>query len=124
MRAKDKGRHVLISAAAESDIQEILSWTKRRFGEAQERAYAAAIAEAIAALAAGSAARGVRERADIDRGLYVLHLSRVRRRARHFIVFRFRNEERRVVDVFRVLHDAMDLVRHVSPNRSNEEGPI
>jgi toxin ParE1/3/4 len=121
MTTRAEGWRVLVSAAAWADIREILRWTERRFGAVQANAYATAIADAIAALTAGPATRGIRERVDIDQGLYTLHLSRIRRRARHFIAFRFRNEERRVVDVFRVVHDAMDLARRVPRETSDEE---
>jgi toxin ParE1/3/4 len=78
---------VTTTATADRDIEQIHDWTERRFGVTQADAYSAAIADAIVALSAGPAARGVRDRGDLRPGIYTLHLSRFRRRARHFLVF-------------------------------------
>jgi toxin ParE1/3/4 len=112
---------VEIAHAADADIREIDRWTERQFGAVQAEAYAAAIANAIAALIAGPQIRGARPRTDMRRGFYTLHLSRFQRHARHFVVFRVSDPERRVIDVLRVLHDAMDLVRHLPGEASDEE---
>jgi toxin ParE1/3/4 len=46
--------------------------------------------------------------------LFTLHVARKRRRGRHFILFRAdTNPNRGLIDVLRILHDAMDLERHV-----------
>ena len=110
---------VNVTRAADADIEEIHRWTEDRFGPAQGDAYATAIASAIKALAAGPRVRGGRRRGDIRPGLYTLHLSR--RRARHFILFRVTDPDGRRLDVLRMLHDAMDLVRHLPSDLSDEE---
>jgi toxin ParE1/3/4 len=79
---------VNITRVADSDIREIHRWTEEHFGTAQANAYSGAIAAAIAALLAGPEAPGARPRPDIQAGLYTMHLSRFRRRARHLVVFR------------------------------------
>jgi toxin ParE1/3/4 len=113
---------VQFSAAADLDIEEIHRWTEERFGAAQADAYATTISDAVAALSEGPAKPGVRERIDIESGLYTLHLSRFRRRARHLILFRTgRRAPRPVIDILRVLHDAMDLARHIPRAGSEEE---
>ena len=114
---------VNVTKAADADIEEIDRWTEQRFGSAQAQAYATAMADAINALAAGSDVRGARARTDIQSGLYTLHLARFRRRARHFVVFRIRDADHRMLDVLRVLHDAMDLPRHVPIEGDAKEAP-
>jgi len=65
------------------------------------------LADALAALSAGPAAVGVRPRPEIGVRLYSLHAGR------HFVVFRASREKDRSIVVLRVLHDTMDLARHV-----------
>jgi toxin ParE1/3/4 len=114
---------VNVTRAADADIEEIDRWTEQRFGSAQAQAYATAMADAINALAAGPEVRGARARTDVQSGLYTLHLARFRRRARHFVVFRISNADRRMLEVLRVLHDAMDLPRHVPTEGDKKEAP-
>ena len=71
---------------------------------------------------------GARRRDEIARGIRILHLARAGRRGRHFIVFRVSGKASdRVIDVLGLLHDTMDLPRHVpasedSDGRSDENG--
>jgi toxin ParE1/3/4 len=112
---------VNVTRAADADIEEIHRWTEDRLGLAQADAYATAIASAVKALAAGPRVRGARRRGDFRSWLYTLHLSRFRRRARHFVLFRVSDPDGRRLDVLRILHDAMDLVRHLPSDASDEE---
>jgi toxin ParE1/3/4 len=77
----------------------------------------ATLADALKALSGGPTVIGVRARADIRANFYTLHVARGRRRGRHFILFR---EERETIVVLRILHDAMELARHLPPDASNE----
>jgi toxin ParE1/3/4 len=107
---------VRLTAAAEADFQDILRWTVEQFGEAQAHIYAETLSAALEALAAGPTVVGARARDDIAKGLFTLHVARHGRRGRHFVLFRIgRDEEREVIEVLRLLHDAMDLPRHVPP---------
>lgn len=101
---------VRLSAAAEADFQDILRWTAERFGSTQARTYKATLAAAIAALHDGPEPLGARERPDIAAGLFALHASSAGRRARHLILYRVKAPD---IDVLRILHDAMDLPRHI-----------
>jgi len=106
---------VRLSAAAQSDFHEIVRWTTEHFGSRQGSVYAETLSDAVVALMAGPAARGVKARNDIAPGLYTLHVARKRRRGRHFILFRIGSHAGQpIIDVVRVLHDSMDLARHVS----------
>lgn len=116
MIAAKRRRPVRLAAAAEADIGEILRWTAERFGQRQARVYAETLAAALEELSEGLEASAVRERNDIARGLFTLHVARHGRRGRHFVMFRIgRDSQTEVIEVLRVLHDAMDLPRHVPP---------
>ena len=106
---------VRLSASAETDFQEIVRWTARQFGPRQAASYAQILSAALISLSkSGSEADGVRKRNDIARGLYGLHAGRGGRKARHFVMFRVTSDKgRENIDVLRILHDAMDLQRHV-----------
>lgn len=48
-----------------------------------------------------------------------LHVARNGRKGRHFIMFRVEDiEEENQIDVLRLLHDSMDLERHLPPTES------
>ncbi len=105
---------VRLSAAAESDFTHIVEWTVEHFGAAQALVYAETISLAMAALSEGPSITGARARHEILKGLYSLHVARQGRKGRHFIMYRLdRCNPDRVIEVLRVLHDSMDLPRHL-----------
>lgn len=101
---------VRLPDAAEADYDEILRWTTQRFGVAQAAIYGDLLAGALVRLVRGPAIAGARQRDEIGLGLRSLHVGR---RGQHIILFRAGTEAERVIDVLRILHDAMDLARHV-----------
>lgn len=112
------GRHwpVRLAAAAEDDFIEILRWTAEHFGDEQARIYANTLSSALEELGAGPNLVGVQARNDIAKGLFTLHVARPGRKGRHFVMFRIGRDQRgETIDVLRILHDAMDLPRHVPP---------
>jgi toxin ParE1/3/4 len=99
---------------AESDIADIAVWTVRQFGEAQALAYVETIRLALEELVGGPEIVGARARDDIGKGLRELHVARSGRKGRHLILFRIsRRETDKFIEVLRILHDAMDLKRHI-----------
>ena len=105
---------IRLTAAAEADFQGILRWTLEQFGELQAQVYADTLSAALESLAEGPKIIGAIARNDIARGLFTLHVARHARKGRHFIVFRIgRDKDRKVIEVLRLLHDAMDLARHL-----------
>jgi len=107
---------VRLTAAAEADFEEILRWTVDQFGEGQARSYAETISAALNELAAGPAVIGAKNRDDILKGIRTLHVARKGRKGRHFVMFRVgRVPGQNVIEVLRLLHDAMDLPRHLPP---------
>ena len=114
MRAGERPWTVRLTAAAEADFEEILRWTVAQFGEAQARIYAETLSAALNDLAAGPTIVGARKRDDILKGLITLHVARKGRKGRHFVMFRVGSApDRDVIEVLRLLHDAMDLQRHL-----------
>jgi toxin ParE1/3/4 len=108
---------VRLTATAEADFQEILRWTLAQFGETQARVYAETLSAALKDLAAGPGIAGTRERNDIAKGLSTLHVARRGRKGRHFVMFRIGHDQgSEVIEVLRLLHDAMDLQRHLPPS--------
>lgn len=108
---------VWLSEAAEADFENILVWTADQFGEEHARLYEDILRSAIASLREGPSIPGARPRPDVGRGVYSLHAARNQRRARHFILFHIEGEER--ITIVRILHDAMDLARHLPPEDTN-----
>lgn len=112
---------VLITPAAESDINQIVEWTAERYGDAQARAYADALSAAVDAHEDGPTVPGARQRHDLGADLYALHVGREGHKGRHFVVFRIgRDQGDDVIAVLRVLHDAMDLTRHLPKSGTDE----
>jgi toxin ParE1/3/4 len=110
---------VRLTKTAESDYQSIIVWTLvvwtlREFGDQQARIYADALSAALVALTAGPTTVGAKERSEIGKGLYTLHVARGGHKGRHFVLFRVGpDKHQRHVEVLRLLHDAMDLTRHI-----------
>ncbi|MBN8463814.1 MAG: type II toxin-antitoxin system RelE/ParE family toxin [Dechloromonas sp.] len=108
---------VRLSAAAETDFRQILRWTADNFGSGQARAYADTLSSALKALCAGPSIIGVKERPEIGTNIRTLHVAGNGRKGRHFIMFRVASDQdSQVIDVLRLLHDSMDLERHIPQN--------
>jgi len=105
---------VRLADAAEKDFREIIRWTLQQFGVAQAASYAKILSAALTSLTEGPDVRGARPREEIGKGIFTLHVARKGARGRHFIVFRAgRGKDQQIIEVLRLLHDSMDLARHV-----------
>ena len=112
---------VRLTAAGEADVRDIVRWTANRFGVAQARAYADTLSRAIRALAEGPAVPGARRREDIAKGIMALHVARGGRKGRHIVLYRVAAPVSPPgIDVLRVLHDAMDLPRHMGETKDED----
>lgn len=109
---------LVLSAAAQQDIAHILEWTQEAFGDAGRTRYEKLISTALIDLRNDPARVGVRPRDDIGKRVCTYHLASSRKRVttskqvakpRHLVLFRVRKN---VVEVARLLHDAMDFVQH------------
>jgi toxin ParE1/3/4 len=114
VKAGQRRHTVRLAQSAEDDYRAILLWTAERFGQRQALAYARTISEALEAVRGGSSAVGAKRRDDIAPGLFVIHVARNRRKGRHVILFRANeSQDGSVAEVLRILHDSMDIVRHL-----------
>ena len=105
---------VRLTKTAESDYQSIIVWTLREFGDLQARIYADTLSAALVALTAGPTMVGAKERSEIGKGVFTLHVARGGHKGRHFVLFRVGpGKHQRHIEVLRLLHDALDLTRHV-----------
>lgn len=105
---------IRLAAAAERDYREILRWTVENFGRGQAKTYARTLSSALHDLTLGPSIAGVRLRDDIGPGIHTLHVARKGRKGRHFVVFRIDPvHSEHTIDVLRLLHDSMDLPRHL-----------
>jgi len=110
-----------LTGPAEHDIAESLDWSETTFGYAARRRYETLIATALSDIALNWRCRGSVARDDLGMGLRVFHLRHRRRRVakgaglvrspRHLLVYRASISD--TVIVLRVLHDSMDLARHL-----------
>lgn len=102
---------VRLGAAAELDFANILGWTTENFGVRQSRLYRDTLVQAIGELADGPNVTGSRARDEIMAGLRTLHVARRGRRGSHFLMYRAAPNS--TIEIVRILHDRMDLRRHV-----------
>lgn len=116
-----------LSNAAQGDVLEILGWTHERFGEAARLRYESLIVAALRDVASQPDRPGSLARPELGAGVRSWHLRLSREQAkrgvasvhrpRHFLVYRLQHG---LVVVGRVLHDAMELARHLDPGESWE----
>src|SRR5271166_1420019 len=108
---------VRLGAAAELDFANILKWTAENFGARQSRLYRDALVAAMGELVHGPDVAGSKARDEIVRGQRTLHVARHGRVGRHFLMYRI--APGRVIEIVRILHDSMDLQRHL-PSAGDE----
>ncbi|CRM37855.1 Toxin ParE1 [Pseudomonas sp. 37 R 15] len=106
-----------ISNAARADIVDILRLSQTQFGDQARQRYQTLILAALQALADTPYRIGSHERGEVAPGLRSYHLSYSRQQAkhphgavkspRHVVFYRVANDE--VIEVVRLLHDAMDV---------------
>jgi len=116
-----------LSATAQADVVDILAWTHEQFGEAARLRYESLIVAALRDVATQPDRLGSIERPELGAVVRSWHLRLSRghvdtaagvvRRPRHFLVYRV---EPALLVVGTVLHDAMELARHLDPETSWE----
>ena len=111
-----------LTHAAQADIVSILAWSHSQFGEEARKRYEALIATAIRDAATRGDGVGQMVRPELGDGVFSWHLAQSRSRSpggavhrpRHFLICRRDGD---VLVVGRVLHDAMELRRHLDPHQ-------
>jgi toxin ParE1/3/4 len=120
-------RNVRFQPPARKDIVNIYLESAERFGAAARTRYEALFDAAFRDLAANPARPGVRRSRDVPENVFLYHVrysvGRVQRslrvsEPRHFIIFVHTDEE---VVILRVLHDSMDIGRHVQVSEDESE---
>jgi toxin ParE1/3/4 len=107
---------VRLAGQAEQDLLDITLWTAENFGPREAEHYAETIALAIEALHDGPEIWGAKVRDEIGIGIRTLHVARQGRKGRHFVAFSV--SEGRIINVLRLLHDRMDLAKHLPEDRN------
>ena len=115
---------IRLSAVAEADIVSILAWTEDRFGRIARRRYQALLTTALRDIASDPERPGSTAQPELGLAIRSYHLRHSRDRAsapegivrtpRHLLLYR--TVMSGVVGVGRVLHDAMELERHLPPD--------
>lgn len=111
-----------LTHAAQADVVSILSWSHDQFGEEARQRYEALITTAIRDAATRTDELGQTDRPELGDGVFSWHLAQSRTRSpggtvhrpRHFLICR---RDDGVLVVGRVLHEAMELRRHLDPHR-------
>jgi toxin ParE1/3/4 len=116
-----------MSDAAQADVIDILAWTQEQFGEAARLRYESLLVAALRDIATQPDRPGSVDRPELGAGVRSWHLRLSRdhagtgpaavRKPRHFLIYRVQPG---LLVVGRVLHDAMELARHLDPEASWE----
>lgn len=102
---------VRLAEKAELDLLDALVWTTNQFGALQAENYLETLTQALEALSDGPNIVGSKVRDDIGLGIRTLHVGRLGRKGRHLVIFRDAGSQ--AIDVIRLLHDSMDLTKHL-----------
>lgn len=107
---------LLLSALARADIVNLLAWTAQRFGDQAQVRYERLLSKALYDLSTEPLRRGSAARPELGDDVRSYHLRHSGdgsdvARPRHLILYRIASGA--IVEVGRVLHDAMELERHV-----------
>jgi toxin ParE1/3/4 len=110
---------VRLGEQAERDFTDILQWTAENFGARQAQIYQRTLEASVQELANGPLIAGARLRNELLRGAYTLHVARHGRRGRHLLLYRVIGD--RMIEIARILHDSMELRRHVPHSSADED---
>ncbi|MBI2824359.1 MAG: type II toxin-antitoxin system RelE/ParE family toxin [Planctomycetia bacterium] len=112
---------VIISPAAGRDIESILAWTHEEFAEKARLRYEALLIQGIVDVSENPHRAGSHDRPEVAPSVRTYHLWHCRNRVaesigrvknpRHFLLYRVHGDGQ--VELGRVLHDSMDIDRHL-----------
>jgi toxin ParE1/3/4 len=107
------------STQAVRDISEVLAFTLHQFGDKQRAVYQQIIRDALEELATDPENPRSKRRPEIHPDTWTMHVGRRGKRARHLLLYRIKND--RFVDIARLLHDSMEIERHLPPDFVSED---
>jgi toxin ParE1/3/4 len=109
------------SQSALKDIIEVLAWSEDKFGVRARLRYEELIEAAIRDIVKDSSRLGIKSRPELGSKIKTYHLtcsrkhvrdsSPIVKKPRHIIVFRFVSDKQ--IEIVRVLHDAMEIKKHL-----------
>ncbi|CAN7476273.1 type II toxin-antitoxin system RelE/ParE family toxin [Rhizobium sp. LjRoot254] len=121
-------RNFRLSDTARADMVDILTRTHERFGAMARKRYERLIITALRDVAADPRRIGTIDRPELGKNVRSYHLRHSRERAglesgmvrqpRHLLLYRITGPD--IIGIGRVLHDAMELERHL-PGRYGDE---
>ena len=113
-----KAVRLRLSGAARHDIEDLLAWSEEHIGQAARQRYEALLACALQDVAQDTSRPGIQARPELGAAVFSYHLACSRQRVaakvmrpRHLLICR--HTASGVVDILRVLHDAMEISRHL-----------
>jgi len=106
---------VRTATAADEDFDVIVLWTEAAFSAAQAEEYAARLSAAIAELCEGPASLRAKPIKGPHPNLVTVRVARRRRKSSHLFLCQVRKDEKLIL-VLRILHERMDVRRHI-PDR-------
>ena len=119
-------RRFRLSRLAEADLAGIMAASRRQWGAAGERRYAALLAAALRRVAADPEGPATRDREELQLGIRSFHLRHARgdavegRVSRPVHVLYYRALTADLIEIVRVLHERMEPSRYLS-EASEEE---
>lgn len=94
---------------ARRDIAEVVQFTRKRWGDLQAKVYGKLIRDALATIAADPT-RG-KAKSAARPGILAFHIGQAGGPGRHVLFYRV--DATGAVEIVRLLHDAMDIDRHI-----------
>jgi len=108
-----------LSNQAVRDIAEALAFTLQQFGEKQRLIYQTIVRDALEELATDPENPRSKQRPEIHPDAWTMHLGGRGKRARHLLLYRIKNNG--FVDIARLLHDSMEIERHLPPDFDSKD---
>jgi toxin ParE1/3/4 len=112
---------IKLSSKARLDIQGALEWTLSNFGQKKHDEYLELIGLALNDIGVDPKSVRARQRPELHRDAWVIHIGRRGKKARHLFIYRIHLNGQ--VEVGRFLHDSMDLQRHLSEGFDPDSSP-
>ena len=103
---------LVFSKHADQDLLDILQYTLDNFGEHQYWIYRSLLKEAVDLITGDPKHVASRSREELCPGARTYHIEQPSKKASHFLLYRI-NEEKAHVELGRILHEKVDLRRHI-----------
>ncbi|HET6249440.1 MAG TPA: hypothetical protein VFE47_17240 [Tepidisphaeraceae bacterium] len=95
------------------DMEDVLDQTREQFGKHKYEEYKLLMRLALSDITSDPFAHPAKHRPEIRSDARIFHLARRRKPASHFFLYRVLDYK--YIEVGRLLHDSMDLAKHLPP---------